>query len=79
MDLARSGVQAVTGRFLDTYLGTGYPAKGVAPRPAAEVRDALLAPNDGALPFVVRPGVKDPLRNTVLAAGWTWRGVLFRP
>ncbi|AZM90886.1 MULTISPECIES: hypothetical protein [Streptomyces] len=22
--------------------------------------------------------MKDPLRNTVLAAGWTWRGVLFR-
>ncbi|MFH0519311.1 hypothetical protein ACHBTE_19325 [Streptomyces sp. M41] len=22
--------------------------------------------------------VKDPLRNTVLAAGWTWRGVFFR-
>ncbi|MER5930626.1 hypothetical protein [Streptomyces sp. NPDC002054] len=22
--------------------------------------------------------MKDPLRNTVLAAGWTWRGVLFK-
>ncbi|MGR4883106.1 hypothetical protein ACIPUC_27375 [Streptomyces sp. LARHCF249] len=151
------------GRLWDRYTGTRHPHKGIRPRPAPEVRDALLALNGTGLPFAVRRGtpkegcdlvaacrvpelrltlkirmrllpstrevralderwepshessreqygrgpatavyrqwefkkgpdgrrhkvealrfdtrdVKDPLRNTVLAAGWTWRGALF--
>ncbi|UUU40388.1 hypothetical protein [Streptomyces sp. NBC_00162] len=153
------------GRLVDKYMGTRYPEKGVAPLPASELRDALLALNDTGIRFVIRQGtskegcdlvadcrvrelrltlkirmrlvaatrevralderwepshessreqygrgpatavykqwefkkgpdgrrrkvetlrfdtrdVKNPLRNTVLKAGWTWRGVLFRP
>ncbi|WP_329201239.1 MULTISPECIES: hypothetical protein [unclassified Streptomyces] len=152
------------GRFTDKYLGTRYPDENVTPRPAQELRAALLALNGPDVPFVVRHGtvkegdlvaecrvpglrvrlwtrmrldpvkrevraldeqregsfaehtrgqrssgpahavywvyekqkspdgrehrvrtvrfatsqIKDPLRQTVLDAGWTWSGVLFR-
>ena len=41
-------------RILDWLTGTKRPAAGVAAKPAAEVRAALLAINQPTLPFVVR-------------------------
>ncbi|MFJ8590768.1 hypothetical protein [Streptomyces sp. NPDC093598] len=43
-------------RLFDKLTGTGYPADGVAPRPAEEVRTALLALGRPDVPYVVRDG-----------------------
>jgi hypothetical protein len=54
-------------RILDWLTGTKRPAAGVAAKPAAEVRAALLAINQPTLPFVVRDGAAEKVD---LVAEW---------
>jgi hypothetical protein len=54
-------------RIFDWLTGTKRPAAGVAAKPAAEVRAALLAINQPALPFVVRDGAAEKVD---LVAEW---------
>lgn len=43
-------------RFFDKLAGTAHPAAGVAPRPAQEVRAALLGRGRADAPYVIRDG-----------------------
>ena len=54
-------------RILDWLMGIKRPAPGVAAKPAAEVRAALLAINQPTLPFVVRDGAAEKVD---LVAEW---------
>ncbi|MEV3856733.1 hypothetical protein AB0J38_20680 [Streptomyces sp. NPDC050095] len=63
--------------FLDKLTGTKRPADGVAPRPAQEVRDALLAQGGGDAPWAVCRAAPDEKAEFV--AEWrvrepAWRG-----
>ncbi|WP_329112972.1 hypothetical protein [Streptomyces sp. NBC_01353] len=54
---------------LDRLTGTRYPAAGVAPRSAEEVRAALLGINAPAVPYVVRNAT--PAERADLVAQWS--------
>src|SRR5439155_3305452 len=42
--------------FFDWFTGTKKPAEGVAPKPASDLRTAILALNRPTAPFVIRDG-----------------------
>ncbi|MFE7157367.1 hypothetical protein [Streptomyces sp. NPDC057636] len=54
--------------LFDKLTGTRHPDAGVIPRPAAEVRAALLAINGPDVPYVVRNGT--PAERADLVAEW---------
>ncbi|MFE5022543.1 hypothetical protein ACFRAO_04195 [Streptomyces sp. NPDC056656] len=68
--------------LFDKLTGTRYPDAGVIPRPAGEVRAALLAINGPDVPYVVRNGT--PAEGADLVAEsralrrgvrlWAWAG-----
>jgi hypothetical protein len=58
--------EALMGMF-DWLTGTKRPAAGVAPKPATEVRSALLAVSRPTAPFVVRDGAPEQVD---LVAEW---------
>jgi hypothetical protein len=53
--------------LIDWLTGTKRPAAGVAPKPPAEVKAALLAVNRPTAPFLVRDGAAE---NVDLVAEW---------
>ncbi|MBH1935830.1 hypothetical protein I5Q34_16400 [Streptomyces sp. AV19] len=57
--------------LFDKLTGTKYPGNGVAPRPAEEVRAALLGLNGPDVPYVVRNGI--PSEGADLVAEWRIR------
>ena len=66
--------------FFDKLTGTKRPADGVAPRPAAEVRAALLGLSRPDVPYVVRDGNAE---GADLVAEWrvldpAWRNFFIR-
>ncbi|MBZ4318104.1 hypothetical protein [Streptomyces huiliensis] len=56
--------------LLDRLNGTRYPAPGTTPRPAADVRAALLAVATAGTPYVVRDGTPEGVH---LVAEWRAR------
>lgn len=58
-------------RLFDKLTGTRHPGAGVAPRPAGEVRAALLGLNGPDVPYVVRNGT--PSEGADLVAEWRIR------
>ncbi|MGW6140247.1 hypothetical protein ACWFRM_39750 [Streptomyces sp. NPDC055144] len=54
--------------LFDKLTGTKHPDAGVTPRPAGEVRSALLAINGSDVPYVVRNGT--PAERADLVAEW---------
>jgi hypothetical protein len=63
--------------MFDWLTGTKRPAAGVAPKPAAEVRSALLAVGRPTAPFIVRDGAPEQVD---LVAEWrivdaSWREI----
>jgi hypothetical protein len=54
--------------LFDKLTGTRYPADGVAPAPAEEVRTALLGLNRSDVPYVIREGAADEAAD--LVAQW---------
>ncbi|MFG2497742.1 hypothetical protein ACGFSB_05935 [Streptomyces sp. NPDC048441] len=67
--------------FFDKLTGTRHPASGVTPRPAGEVRAALLGLNGPDVPYVVRNAT--PAEGAGLVAEWrilepAWRTFFVR-
>ncbi|CAM5414374.1 hypothetical protein SALBM311S_12769 [Streptomyces alboniger] len=54
--------------LFDKLTGTRYPADGVAPVPAEEVRTALLGLDRPDVPYVIREGTADEAAD--LVARW---------
>ncbi|WP_372405598.1 hypothetical protein [Streptomyces luteireticuli] len=57
--------------LFDRLTGTAHPGSGVAPRPAGDVRAALLGLNGPDVPYVVRTGT--PAEGADLVAEWRIR------
>ncbi|MFE9108293.1 hypothetical protein ACFYN9_01455 [Streptomyces collinus] len=67
-------------RLFDKLTGTAHPADGVAPRPAEEVRTALLGLGTPDVPYVIRIGAAE---GADLVAEWrttepTWQQLFVR-
>ncbi|MFF0436800.1 hypothetical protein ACFYU9_31840 [Streptomyces sp. NPDC004327] len=67
--------------LLDRFTGTQHPDRGVAPLPAMEVREALLAINGADKPYVVRNA--RPAEKADLVAEWrilepAWRNFFLK-